>query len=683
MRHEKPSLSRLHDEFATVLSSEKDTYKLAVAYGLAISVLTLAVPFSVQILITSLINTALLQPVIALSVVLCCVLLVYGLLTALQYYVMEIFRRRFFARTVSEITLRFLHAPTEEIKQNYKLVNRYFDIMTVQHKLPVLITGGFALFLQTVVGLVLTSGYHPALLVFNVVFVMCLYIAWKLFSRSAIEGSLALCTEKYRIAHWLQKELSAGDELRNDERHARHIADCDLLIQAYLKARNEYFIPSYRQKILLLALYAVTSAALLCTCGFLVISGEMTVGQLVAAELVLSTIFAGLSKAGEYLSHYYDLCGAVNKLAKFYDIPVRHPKSDVVEECASEIEFDRSGFTALSGMKKLRITKTAACIFLVGLILSGVFIAFTPWTQTARGLGKVTALNPADRAQSINSMVKGRINKWFVTDGTYIKKGDPIVEIIDNDPQLLERLQNERDAIAYKLSAGKLAANTAKLNYDRQLKLSKDGLSARKDYEQALIKWKELKAKVAQTEAELNKIDSRVARQHTQLIAAPRNGYVLHIVAGGASTQVKQGDPLATFVPEDIEAAVELYVSGLDAPLIYPGRKVRLMFEGWPSIQFSGWPSVAVGTFAGQVVAVDSAISPNGKFRILVTKIKGEPWPDKRFLRMGVKAKGWVLLNDVSLGYELWRQMNSFPPVFDKETDANGALDGNTPQKKL
>jgi hypothetical protein len=95
-----------------------------------------------------------------------------------------------------------------------------------------------------------------------------------------------------------------------------------------------------------------------------------------------------------------------------------------------------------------------------------------------------------------------------------------------------------------------------------------------------------------------------------------------------------------------------------------------LQFEGWPIIQFSGWPSIAVGTFGGIISSVDSSISENGKFRVIVKKDKDEKWPDERFLRHGAKAQGWILLNNVSLGYEFWRQLNSFPPSFDSELKA-------------
>ena len=131
---------------------------------------------------------------------------------------------------------------------------------------------------------------------------------------------------------------------------------------------------------------------------------------------------------------------------------------------------------------------------------------------------------------------------------------------------------------------------------------------------------------------------------------------------------VKAGDPLLTLVPETMDRAVEIWVDGNDAPLIREGSTVRLQFEGWPAVQFVGWPSVAVGTFGGRVALIDATDDGQGKFRLLVVPDPAEPaWPDVRFLRQGVRAKGWVLMNRVSLGYEVWRQLNGFPPVVASE----------------
>ena len=124
---------------------------------------------------------------------------------------------------------------------------------------------------------------------------------------------------------------------------------------------------------------------------------------------------------------------------------------------------------------------------------------------------------------------------------------------------------------------------------------------------------------------------------------------------------VKQGDSLAVILPESADRAVELYVSGNDIPLLSVGRAVRLQFEGWPAVQFSGWPSVAVGTFEGRVGVIDPSDNGQGKFRIVVFQSEHEEWPDVHYLRQGVRVQGWVLLEKVKIGWELWRRFNAFP----------------------
>jgi len=289
-------------------------------------------------------------------------------------------------------------------------------------------------------------------------------------------------------------------------------------------------------------------------------------------------------------------------------------------------------------------------------------LIFVPWIQTAEGMGTITAFHPDGQLQEIHALVPGRIKRWYVHDGSPVRKGDVLVEIMDNDPRLIERLEAERDAVSAAFEASRIAIETAEIDYHRKDELFREGLSSRRDFEQAKIKFKSWKAKVAEAASKLASAETKLSRQHTQLVRAPQDGIVVNTLAGDSSTLVKEGDVITTFVPTNNKIAVELYVNGLDLPLIQPGREVRLQFEGWPIIQFSGWPSVAIGTFTGVVSVVDPSISPNGKFRILVTEKKGHQWPDRHYLRFGAQAHGWVLMNEVSLGYELWRQMNGFPP---------------------
>ncbi|MBX3415975.1 MAG: HlyD family efflux transporter periplasmic adaptor subunit [Pirellulaceae bacterium] len=146
-------------------------------------------------------------------------------------------------------------------------------------------------------------------------------------------------------------------------------------------------------------------------------------------------------------------------------------------------------------------------------------------------------------------------------------------------------------------------------------------------------------------------------------ITAPRDGSVFRLPLFERGQTVKKGDSLFTIVPETTDLAVELWVTGLDIPLIQPNDHVRLQFEGWPAVQFSGWPSVAVGTFGGKVIAIDDSDDGEGKFRIQVVPENDSEWPPPHYLRQGVRANGWVMLQQVTLGYELWRLTNGFPPA--------------------
>lgn len=173
--------------------------------------------------------------------------------------------------------------------------------------------------------------------------------------------------------------------------------------------------------------------------------------------------------------------------------------------------------------------------------------------------------------------------------------------------------------------------------------------------------------------AALARLDVRISRQRAQLVTAPRAGTILRLVANQGGEQVSAGDTLAILVPNTDDRAVEMWVDGNDAALIESGRPVRLQFEGWPAVQFTGWPSVAVGTFGGRVAFVDSTDDGHGNFRVVVVPDPNdEPWPENRFLRQGVRTHGWVLLRQVSVGFELWRQLNGFPPSLEVPARTGG-----------
>ncbi len=416
-----------------------------------------------------------------------------------------------------------------------------------------------------------------------------------------------------------------------------------------------------------------------------------------------------------------------------------------------------------SGKRVRTVARSLVILFAVAVIA----LIFTPWQQSVSGMGHVSALTPVERVQAISAPVESRVARWHVTEGTHVRGGQLIVELTDNDPLILDRLGNERQAVRERLmmAEGRAAAHeerlgrlqeskanavnaarsrvqmanerivqneqamraaeerltAARLNIARQRSLLDRGLTSQRAVELAQQEFATAEAEVrralaslnaARTEkqaleddlrkitadadaaieseraslnlaraeianikAEFQRVDSRLARQQTLQVHAPRDGTVLRLLAQPNSELLKGGDPVALFVPDAQAATVELWLDGMDMPLVQPGDKVRLQFNGWPAVQFVGWPAVAVGTFGGIVRLVDAAETNGGKFRILVTPDPDDdPWPSARYLRQGVQAKGWVLLRQVKLGWELWRRFNGFPPVIaDNEPGAAGA----------
>lgn len=197
---------------------------------------------------------------------------------------------------------------------------------------------------------------------------------------------------------------------------------------------------------------------------------------------------------------------------------------------------------------------------------------------------------------------------------------------------------------------------------------------ARTKIDSATAAWRKAQGDVAKTEKELAVLKTKIAQQKSQQVTAPRDGYILKLMANQGGEIVKQGDPLFVLVPDTKDRAVEVWLAGNDAPLVSPGRHVRLQFEGWPAVQFTGWPSVAVGSFGGVVKTVDSTDDGKGNFRVVILPdAADEAWPSDRFLRQGVRANAWILLDEVGLGYELWRRMNGFPPVVDVNEPKTGS----------
>jgi multidrug resistance efflux pump len=371
---------------------------------------------------------------------------------------------------------------------------------------------------------------------------------------------------------------------------------------------------------------------------------------------------------------------------------------------------------------------------LLGLLLLFIIILFLPWQQNVRGIGNITALNPANRPQTAETVISGRIQKWYVREGDLVKKGDTIVTISEVkekyfDPDLLFRLKQQLEAkesslssknrkaealerqvnalrqamdlkieqAKAKLEAEKVKYQNAENQFQRNKKLHEVGNIPLTKYQEAEYKFQgalaeylsakleldrtqaEYADKISKAESELSntraeayETEADISKAHNEYvntevrfgqyqILAPQDGYIVRALKAGIGETVKEGDAICTIMPETVDMAVEMYVRAMDIPLLSKGRKVRIQFDGWPALQFSGWPSVSVGTFGGEILAIDYVNSKPGEFRILVIPDRNdERWPSQ--LRMGSGTKGWVMLDNVPVWYELWRQLNGFPP---------------------
>ena len=248
-----------------------------------------------------------------------------------------------------------------------------------------------------------------------------------------------------------------------------------------------------------------------------------------------------------------------------------------------------------------------------------------------------------------------RLNRLLV-DGLVSKRD---AEVAERDKIIALRNLNSQQAALNGAIAEQRAAETeiGRIRSDAQARINSATASMNKT-----------QSEVEDARSSLLKNDIDVSRQTAQIVKAPRDGSVLRLLANPQGDLVRQGDALLILVPDTNVKAVELWVNGNDVTLITTGRHARLQFEGWPALQFAGWPEVAVGTFGGNVAFVDATDDGKGKFRVVVTPDENsQEWPSERFLRQGVRVEGWILLNRVTMIYELWRQLNAFPPVYTPE----------------
>ncbi len=303
---------------------EKDVgaFKAIAIYAVAISVLSLAVPITVQSLVNSVAFTNLLQPLFTLMVIF---LLTEGAMVifqSIQYYAVEIFQRKFFVRTAGELSESLSRARVSDIRahQGSEVVNRFLDVVTIQKSAAYLMTEGLSLALQILVGFVLLAFYHPILLAFDVVLGFALYFIVFRMGRDALKTAMDESKAKYVTVAWLEQVVDRPIVLRSPEGDEFREKKTLKIINDYLSYRTKHFKHWYAQVNAALAVKVLASAALLGVGGFLVMKKQLTLGQLVAAELVMTAVLNGFAKLGKQLEAWYDLVAGSHKLSQVYSL---------------------------------------------------------------------------------------------------------------------------------------------------------------------------------------------------------------------------------------------------------------------------------------------------------------------------------------------------------------------------
>ncbi len=306
-----------------IIGPDSAYVRLGIVYTVAISLLALATPISVQLLINSVANTAMPAPLWALSGVLLLLLLMVVALSALRVWIMAGFERRLFSRIVAEVTLRAVHAQDPFFTDGNRgdLFNRFFDLVVVQKSVPSLVIGAFTIVLQAVIGLTITSFYHPVFLAFNVVLVAAIFMVWLIWRRGAIGGAVALSHAKHKAAHWLES-VGGSNGFYKSSRHLDFAMQrSEAVTASYVDTHRRYFRYQFAQTVAFLLIYAFASAGLLLLGGMLILRGQLSLGQLVAAELILSGVFYGISQFGWYLDSFYELVASSEELSLLFAIP--------------------------------------------------------------------------------------------------------------------------------------------------------------------------------------------------------------------------------------------------------------------------------------------------------------------------------------------------------------------------
>lgn len=317
--HGMPPLARLR----ALLSLERDEIAVAVIYALGVGIVSLAVPIGVQALVGSVAFGGLLQPIVVLALLVLGGLVMGAVLSLLQHSAIERVQRRLFTRVALDLAHRLPRVHVDAIArgQGPELVNRFFDVPSTQKALATLLMDGLGVVLSTFVGMALLAVYHPYLLALDVLVALGLGLVVFGYARKGIETAIKESKAKYAMAAWLEVLAAHHVAFKDPGGRALALTVAEERTRAYLAARKKHFSVVIKQSAFALGFAALASASLLGVGGVLVLNGQLTVGQLVASELVVTLLASGLSKLGKHLETAYDLVASVDKIGVLLDLP--------------------------------------------------------------------------------------------------------------------------------------------------------------------------------------------------------------------------------------------------------------------------------------------------------------------------------------------------------------------------
>jgi multidrug resistance efflux pump len=726
------------------LSNEKaivyKIYILALLQGL----MYLAIPLGIQGVITYIMAGSFSASLILLSSVTIIATMFIGFFQIWQMRINETLYEKIFGNLASRIGnyLNYTLPSTEII---FKL-NKYFEIVTLQKGISkILLDFSFSI-ISIIFGILLLPLYSSWFLVFTILIGVSFYFIIVYFGKKGIETNVKTSNEKYNLIRWFQENATITKPENDD-----FINTTDSILNDYISNRKKHYHILEKQYKGIIFFKILFVAILLFFGAYLVQIGELNIGQFIASEIIILLVINSVEKLVSSLSTCYDIITALYKIESIFG------EKDEYSFLNSEANDLRSVANIYNRPYSKAIKYSIYTFFFVGFIL-----LLMPWTQNVESTGKVSTLNPENRPQTITTRIAGRIEKWYINEGDFVKKNDTIAfisEIKDEyiDPQLIQRsekiikakettlesyeqkinaVNSQIDALSnslvlklnqsrnkivqakLKVSSDSIEARSTSNNYktaedqlNRFENLLSKGVISKTDLENRRIKVQEALAKKASAdnkfmstknellnaeidlnsvqqdyqeklmkaesdkfsalsflyegEGSLTKLQNQLAnytmRQGFYYVLAPQDGYISKTNIQGLGEILKEGAALCNIVPIHDEQVVELYINPIDLPLVRIGQTVQLTFDGWPAFVFSGWPGVSYGTYSSEIVAFDKAISDNGKFRILA-KNNAQKWPDA--IQIGGGVKGFALLNNVPLIYELWRKLNGFPPEF-------------------